>query len=30
MIIGITGSTSGIGKAIKRLPHQFIEFNRDD
>ena len=29
MIIGITGSTAGIGKDIKRLPHQFIEFNRE-
>jgi len=29
MIIGITGATSGIGKEIKRLPHQCIEFNRE-
>jgi hypothetical protein len=30
MLIGITGATSGIGLAIKKLPHQFIEFNRED
>ena len=30
MIIGITGTTSGIGKAIIDLPYDFVSFNRDD
>ena len=30
MIIGITGTTSGIGKAIIELPYQFVTFNRSD
>jgi hypothetical protein len=30
MLIGITGATAGIGQAIKKLPYQFIEFNRED
>ena len=30
MKIGITGTTSGIGKAILELPYDFISFNRND
>ena len=30
MIIGITGTTSGIGKAIIGLPYKFVTFNRSD
>jgi hypothetical protein len=30
MIIGITGTTAGIGRAILQLPYNFVEFNRTD
>jgi len=30
MKIGITGTTSGIGKSIMTLPYTFVEFNRHD
>jgi hypothetical protein len=30
MIIGITGTTSGIGRAILGLRYEFVEFNRAD
>lgn len=30
MIVGITGTTSGIGKALLDLPYKFVEFNRGD
>lgn len=30
MIIGITGTTSGIGHAISQLPYEFVVFNRVD
>ena len=30
MIIGITGTTSGIGKSILDLPYEFVTFDRND
>jgi len=30
MMIGITGTTAGIGNAICQLPHEFVKFNRSD
>ena len=30
MKIGITGTTSGIGKTIRQMPYEFAEFNRND